>query len=117
MSLPSPIGLMAQASSVLPPTSGGLGLSRTALAGAAPILLALLGAVFLGIVWAVFFRRHPRSGQRGVLLANQTPARDASPSRRQRRRKRRDSRPRNPTLAETGGLPPTRPEGVPPPPP
>ena len=31
-----------------------------------------------------------------------------------RRRKRRDHRGRNPTLAETGGLPPPRPEGTPP---
>src|SRR2546426_8548985 len=30
---------------------------------------------------------------------------------RRRRRRRRDHRPRNPTLAETGGLPPSKPEG------
>lgn len=30
---------------------------------------------------------------------------------RRRRRHRRDHRPRNPTLAETGGLPPAKPEG------
>jgi hypothetical protein len=39
---------------------------------------------------------------------------DASPKRRKWRRRRREHRPRNPTLAETGGLPPVRPEGPPP---
>jgi len=37
---------------------------------------------------------------------------DGAPERRRRRRRlRRPHRPRNPTLAETGGLPPIRPEG------
>ena len=40
----------------------------------------------------------------------------ASHRRRKRRRRRREHRPRNPTLAETGGLPPVRPEDQPPPP-
>jgi hypothetical protein len=35
----------------------------------------------------------------------------AMPHRRKLRRRRRDHRPRNPTLAETGGLPPIRPDG------
>ncbi len=34
--------------------------------------------------------------------------------RHRRRRHRRDHRPRNPTLAETGGLPPAKPEAPPP---
>lgn len=116
MSLPSPSGLMAQVSSVLNPTTGGGGSAKTALASNAPVLLALLGALFIGIVWAVFFRKHPRSGQRGVLVSGGgDDSDDSSSSRRRRRRKRRDGRPRNPTLAETGGLPPIRTEDVPPP--
>jgi len=35
-------------------------------------------------------------------------ATEESPKRKWRRRRREDRRPRNPTLAETGGLPPTR---------
>lgn len=115
MSLPLPSGLMAQASSLLTPTTGGAGSAKTALVSNAPVLLALLGVLFLGIIWAVFLRKHPRSGQRGVLVSGGDDPEDSRSSRRRRRRKRRDGRPRNPTLAETGGLPPIRTEDVPPP--
>jgi hypothetical protein len=40
---------------------------------------------------------------------------DTGTHRHRRRKRRRDHRPRNPTLAETGGLPPPRPEGQVPP--
>jgi len=40
---------------------------------------------------------------------------DTDTHRHRRRKRRRDHRPRNPTLAETGGLPPPRPEGQAPP--
>ena len=74
-------------------------------------LLLVSGAVF---VWAAFFRkrRAPRYHYPRRDRAAGSPA-EASPARwglftRKRRRHRRRSRPRNPTLAEAGGLPPVR---------
>ena len=43
------------------------------------------------------------------------PDTESGTSRHRRRKRRREHRPRNPTLAETGGLPPPRPEGQVPP--
>jgi len=65
-------------------------------------ILALLGAVLLvmtgAIIWAVFFRKKekPRSRRH-----------------RHRRASRREHRPINPTLSQTGGLPPVRQEEKP----
>jgi ABC-type nickel/cobalt efflux system permease component RcnA len=78
------------------------------------------------LVWAVFVRksrRRQRSHQHGHHHSHD-PARDAaaadgddvttqSRKRRKWRRPRREHRPRNPTLAETGGLPPMRTGGPP----
>ena len=76
--------------------------------------------VALVLVWAVFFRKHARELSRyrsphGSRDASFNPAvrdgRGAGPGLRKRRkwrRRRREHRPRNPTLAETGGLPPVR---------
>ena len=77
-------------------------------------------------VWVLFFRkshRRPHRHHHGHH-ASEPSSKDAAPapggeaasSDRKRlkwRRPRRDHRPRNPTLAETGGLPPAR-EGDPP---
>jgi membrane protein implicated in regulation of membrane protease activity len=61
------------------------------LGAAARGVIALFGALtvvtLLVLAWAAFFRK--------------------------RRKRRRKHRPRNPTLAETGGLPPNRPERPP----
>jgi hypothetical protein len=80
-------------------------------------IVALCVVIFVVFAWAAFIRepeekhtrphhhhwRHPKSGnteesrrQRGIF------------SRLRRRRHRRKERPRNPTLAETGGLPSVR---------
>jgi hypothetical protein len=90
---------------------------------------ALLVVIFLSLVWAVFIRkpsrrkhhrhhRHSHSGSPAPAQAtaggDPTPATGSSRRRRWRRR-RREHRPRNPTLSETGGLPPFRSEGPPPP--
>ena len=70
-------------------------------------------------------RHHHRSEARATqpaenptenAIENLTEPDTATGSHRHRRRKRRrEHRPRNPTLAETGGLPPPRPEGQAPP--
>jgi hypothetical protein len=82
-------------------------------------LLALAAVVFL---WAFFVRKRPK-GARGTLIIDANRHRSSQAhgsSGRRRRRKRKDNHPenlgRNPTLSETGGLPPPRPEGTEPPP-
>jgi len=87
------------------------------------MIFGAIGLVtLLAVLWAVFLRRkrrrrrsHLRSpGPTGVPEA---PKDEGSPApeekRRRHRRSRRRYRQRNPTLAETGGLPPIRPEGAP----
>jgi type VI protein secretion system component VasK len=86
-------------------------------------LLALGGCVFLVLLWAMFVRkpggrrhrhRQPHHGERqnkGVREErdDQTEEDDEEGGIvRRRRRRRREHRPLNPTLAETGGLPPRR---------
>ena len=78
------------------------------------VALALSVALF---IWAAFWRKrrrkHSSSGHHHgeVQPGGNT---EESPGKRRRRRHRKhshpDKRPRNPTLAETGGLPPPRPE-------
>lgn len=89
------------------------------------ILVVLAVGLALGLLlllWARYHvrrkkRRHHHHHERSVVsrpapvLAeeeDQDPRRDGR--RRRRRRHRRDHRPRNPTLAETGGLPPPKAE-------
>ncbi len=94
-------------------------------------LILVFGAVVLvstlALLWAVFFRRrrrhrhhhhHSHSHPDSVPAASdpappaaQPQEADAAPPlhhRHKRRRRRHKERPRNPTLAETGGLPPVR---------
>ena len=74
-------------------------------------MLAVAGAVF---IWAIFLRKRPET-QRGSFVITRTRPEDrAGSSGRRRRRKRKpdhpENLPRNPTLAEIGGLPPLRPD-------
>jgi hypothetical protein len=88
-------------------------------------VLIILGAAAVVtvwvMVWALFFRKSHRRQHRHHHghHYSQGPAVDAGggdnnddasqpPKRRKWRRPRREHRPRNPTLAETGGLPPAR---------
>jgi hypothetical protein len=79
----------------------------------ATILLAsLLAVAFVIFFWASFLRKRPRKGK-GTLIADHDHSSDSyGSSGRKRRRKRRENHPdnwgRNPTLSETGGLPPAR---------
>jgi len=84
-------------------------------------LLLLFGAVglliLLFLTWALFLRKRKEDLSRWQIerrhLSNDGQP-DASGHRHhRRRRRRREHRPRNPTLAETGGLPPARPEPPP----
>ena len=92
--------------------------------------LAIFGAIGLVIllilIWAIFLRksdrprharrhRHHRSPELASVAESSTGEEAAPPEDRRRRRRRsgRRHRARNPTLAETGGLPPIRAEGPP----
>ena len=92
------------------------------------IVVGAIGLVtLLVLVWAIFFRKrgrrrrlHRHAHQHASTPAESPPDRledeEISSSRqepRPRRHSRRRRRPRNPTLAETGGLPPVRPDELP----
>src|SRR5439155_14608951 len=83
------------------------------------MLGALLLVIFLVFAWAAFLRRsrrhhHHHHSHRHASGSSQEPALaqakadEASPKRRKWHRRPRAHRQRNPTLAETGGLPPVR---------
>lgn len=80
------------------------------------ILGVLLALTVLLLLWAFFLRKKPTYA-RGSLVVQRSDkkGRSSHPSSgRKRRRRRSDSAEtwgRNPTLSETGGLPPPRPEG------
>lgn len=91
------------------------------------VLLAVTAAALVAIIWVLFFYRskrpHSHHRRRSRRSFGQAPeprppngealhAAEATGTRRWRRR-RRDHRPRNPTLAETRGLPPMREERPP----
>ncbi|MFM8420079.1 MAG: hypothetical protein ACKOEQ_08150 [Verrucomicrobiota bacterium] len=75
------------------------------------VSMAVLAVLLLAVVWAVFIRKpgRGRRRERGRLTSAPPPAGSGGKSRRRRRRSER----RNPTLAETGGLPPLREDGRP----
>jgi hypothetical protein len=88
--------------------SGKLMEKETAIIWGAALLIG--GAL---LIWAMFFRKAPKEvlGSRVLAEPNRKSQRYGSGGRR-RHRKRRPTHPdnfgRNPTLAETGGLPPLR---------
>ena len=80
------------------------------------VLAAVVVIASVGFFWAFFMRKRPKNA-RGTIVVDRrsSGSRHAFGSAgRRRRRKRRDDHPenlpRNPTLSETGGLPPPRPE-------
>ena len=88
-------------------TGKGLGMDLMLILG---IVLALAAILFF---WAFFVRKRPRRARGALVLRTERDESQGSGGRR-RRRKRRPEHPdnwgRNPTLGETGGLPPSRPE-------
>ena len=82
------------------------------------IVCAALGVALILFLWAYFIRKGRSRRNRTLSRGGARPTdREQSSGfftgRRRRRRRRRDhpdDRPRNPTLGETGGLPPHRPD-------
>ncbi|HEX4644222.1 MAG TPA: hypothetical protein VH598_01295, partial [Verrucomicrobiae bacterium] len=80
------------------------------------MVLAILIAISIPVIWAVYFRKKPRHRKHHhhhvPSVSAEPGAVTESPARFKRRKKRRRSshpnRALNPTLAETGGLPPIR---------
>lgn len=101
--------------------------TKSTFSSMAPVIVAALAILFALIIWAVFFRKPASTRDRGRVLVEKSSRRGASRSGARsdsdsgsgsgsgRRRRRRGSARRNPTLAETGGLPPIRPSDAPPP--
>jgi len=100
-----------------PPVHKVLGTDVTVILG---VVLALIAILFF---WAFFIRKRPKQVRGALVLERpEKHAREAyGASGRRKRRKRRPDHPdnwgRNPTLGETGGLPPARPEEPEAPPP
>ncbi len=85
--------------------------------GARDSILVASAAVLVTLcilAWAVFIRKRGRTREHQPVPRAQADKDNTASKRRKWRRRRRDHRPRNPTLAETGGLPPAKTE-VPPP--
>ena len=82
----------------------------------AAVLTAVFLVVLLVALWAVFIRKPARAGERGRLV-DKSPSGSAESSGRgsRRRRRKREHAGRNPTLAETGGLPELKTPQQPPP--
>lgn len=82
------------------------------------LLLGLVAIIALALYLFAYgtrrkHRRHLSRGGRQMWGADRETQRENRPSRMRIRKKRRehpDFRPRNPTLGETGGLPPVRPD-------
>lgn len=85
------------------------------------ILAAGLALTAVFFFWAFFLRKRPETRRGSLVLerAKRESQERYGSSGRRRRRKRRpdhpDNLPRNPTLAEIGGLPPPRPDKLDPP--
>lgn len=77
--------------------------AKHSLSSATITLIIVAGLALLLVLWAVFVRKSPKERARGRLV--EAPAGGSSSHRRRRRRKDKH-RPRNPTRAEVGGLPP-----------
>lgn len=90
--------------------------SRLSLSGALPVLVVTLTLVLGFLAWALLIRRSRRPlRERGRLIDGEDRSTVGTSGRRRKRRRRERNRPRNPTLAETGGLPPPRaPDAQPP---
>lgn len=83
--------------------------SRGVLGGVLPVLVAAGVIVAACVLWAVYLRKPARRRERGRIVDEPAPEgeeSERSSHRRRRRRSRSRNRQRNPTLADTGGLPP-----------
>ena len=69
------------------------------------VLMSVLMVVLLVVLWAVFVRRPARAAESGRLVSTLPADSSGRGSDGKRRRRKKERRGRNPTLAETGGLP------------
>ena len=85
--------------------------SRRTFGDAALIIALGIGIALVVMIWAKFFRKAGEAETKHHWLQDAAEEdSDRGHSRRKKRKRlRREHRPRNPTLAETGGLPPSRP--------
>ena len=102
--------LSAVTSDIQLPTGLDAG-ARHTLGGTLPVVAVALVVLAVLLLWAVFLRKPARRRERGRLLEKKAaapkPAPDGGSGKKPGRRRRREThRPRNPTLSETGGLPP-----------
>ena len=106
--------LLASASMGLPQRPGSSTIESRNFGEVFLILGSLALVIGIVVVWAVFIRkpRKARPGEKVLEPAEGDSSSNKSGHRRKKfKKRRRDHRPRNPTLAETGGLPPPKPEG------
>ena len=86
-----------------------------------PEVMIIIGcAVAVGLIlfiWAFFIRKRPKAARGSVVVERRRKGSSGDDASRQGKRKRRPDHPerwgRNPTLGETGGLPPPRPDETP----
>ncbi len=96
------------------PSGGPGGFRLPAFLQDVPVLIGIaLALLVILLLWARFFRRRSRRHAdlrvaSHVLVETGMAESSEHKHRHHRRRHRREHRPRNPTLAETGGLPPPR---------
>jgi hypothetical protein len=92
--------LLGAVDPALPQLPTGLDSStRHSIGSAGAVLIAALIVLGCVLIWAVFFRK-PSARRDGRMLV------ESGGSGRRRRRRQSKERPSNPTLSETGGLPP-----------
>ncbi len=83
------------------------GASGQSAMGNLAVLVIVLLVIALGfVIWAMFLRKPQGRRERGML--QDAPVKEPHAEGPGRRRRRRTHRGKNPTLAETGGLPPAR---------
>jgi hypothetical protein len=75
--------------------------ARQAMGGVSAVFVAVFAVVGLCLLWAVFIRKPGNRRQNGTLQESSSSSGSSG-----RRRRKSKERPRNPTLSETGGLPP-----------
>lgn len=98
----------------IPKPNGGAGTGNTDIIVILGCALALSVLLF---VWAFFIRKRPKSARGSLVVERRRKgSRPEEENSHRRKRKRRPDHPdnwgRNPTLGETGGLPPTRSEEI-----
>jgi len=91
--------ILMLADSAVPELPTGLKFeAQKAFGGSSVAIFAGLAVLAVGVIWAVFFRKSDKQQARGVIS-------ESKGSGHRRRRRSSKDRPRNPTLADTGGLP------------